>query len=170
MKNKNHLKPLRWLKDVVPKSIAIFAIVAGGYYAYAQIVFPGVEPYPVTGVVGQFVGVTGAPDVYDGSPSGYFNVNALCRVGAGALAGSHICTAMEMISSYNAGNPDVVAQTGNAWINNGPPGYISNVVNDCTGWTSTSATVFGSIWKFDNPDSASISPCNIATLPFACCK
>ncbi|MFH0820444.1 MAG: hypothetical protein V1908_01585 [Candidatus Peregrinibacteria bacterium] len=167
MKNKHPFKPLRWLLDVVPKGIAVFAIAAGTYYAYAEITYPP-QPYVVTGVVGQFVGVTA--DVYDGSPVGYQNVNAFCSGGTGDLSGSHVCTAMELISSYNVGNPVIVAQGGRAWFNNGPPGYITNVVNDCTGWNSTSSTVFGAIWKFSSPSSASLSPCNISNLPFSCCK
>lgn len=167
MKNKSSFKPLHWLLDVIPKGIAVFAIAAGAYYAYAAITFPGVAPYTVTGVVGQFVGLTS--QTYNGTVQGYQNVNAFCRDGAGALNGSHVCSAMEIINSYNAGNAMVLAQTGDAWLNSGPPGHASTLANDCEGWTVTNHGTYGSIWRFSQAKGL-LYFCDEATYRFACCR
>ena len=117
--------------------------------------------------MGVFVGLSPSP--FDGNRSGYSSANNNCYNGTGVLAGSHICTASEIINSYNKNISLVTTQSGKAWINNGPPGYISNVVNDCNGWSSNNSAIFGSIWLFDTYDKSLISPCN-QTLQFACCK
>lgn len=167
MKTKiNFKRVLKWFLDASLKAMVILGLGLGAFYVYGQITFPGVDPYTVTGVVGQFVGVT--TETYDGTPAGYTAVNQLCSEGAGALLGSHICTSMELINSYNVGNAAIIAQAGNAWFNNGPPAHDATLVNDCNGWTSVAATQYGSIWRFGE-DRALIMLCN-ESLPFACCR
>lgn len=123
------------------------------------------DPAPVR--IATFVGFS--PSVPNGNRLGYLNANDQCSsLGGAALNESHICTAQEIINTYVSDEAAVTGVSGQAWINNGPPGYIENVVNDCSGWRNDTATTFGSIWNFTN-DSGSITPCNIA-LPFACCK
>ena len=102
--------------------------------------------------------------VKDGDQGGYLFADNLC---GGVVTGSHICTAAEMIQSYVLG---VVALpgAGYAWINNGPPGYVKYVNNDCAGWTTNASTVFGPYWDFDNSRFL-VAPCN-QSLPIACCK
>ncbi len=146
----------------IGKGILIFAVFGFALYVYAAVVdFPDTAPMPVTGVVGMFVGISAETD---GSASGYTNANLYC---SSAHAGSHICTAMEIINTYN-NNPSSLPGSGNVWINNGPPGYDQTQANDCMGWNSPDGEVFGSIWRFDSDDSG-ISPC-VSSFQFACCK
>jgi len=117
-----------------------------------------------TGDSGRYVGST--PATYDGSQGDYSAANNRCVLN---IAGSHICTAMEMISSYN-NDPSGPISTlvGSVWVNNGPPGYISNVANDCQGWDSNGSTIFGYVWD-GTKDASYVTPCNL-TRKFACCK
>ena len=167
MKKQNHSKKIfRWLFDASLKAMVIFGLGLGAFYVYGQITFPGVAPYTVTGVVGQFVGLTTRN--YGAGITGYSGANNECRTGTRGLEGSHICTAMEIINSYNAGNAAVAAQAGNAWFNNGPPAHDATLVNDCNGWTSTVAPNYGSQWRFGDKKGL-IMLCNEA-MSFACCK
>jgi len=148
----------------IGKGILIFAIFGFALYVYAEVVdFPDTAPTPVTGVVGMFVDLSTSST--NGAVSGYTNANLYC---SGAHSGSHICTAMEIINTYNNYPSLVSSVSGNAWINNGPPGYDQTEANDCMGWNSSSGEVFGSIWRFDSDDSG-ISPC-VLSFKFACCK
>lgn len=117
--------------------------------------------------IGWYVGLSATAK--NGSRSGYTSANNECLLGAGALAGSHICTAMEMISTYNNAPAGAIASlTESVWVNNGPPGYISNVANDCEGWSSSATTIFGYVWN-GTVDSSYVTPCN-EVRKFACCK
>ncbi|PIZ73646.1 hypothetical protein COY07_01690 [Candidatus Peregrinibacteria bacterium CG_4_10_14_0_2_um_filter_43_11] len=169
MKNKIRSKVLRWLLDVLPKGIAVFAIATGAFYVYASSVsFPDVDPYPLNGIVGQFVGVTDSN--YSSSINGYSDANKECSVNTQGLEDSHICTAMELFNSYNTdANSTVLDQTGDAWFNNGPPGHDQTLSNDCQGWTSKQHKDYASIWKFDS-QRALIFFCDKTDYPFACCK
>ena len=143
------------------RGLAVFAIFGMALYAYA-ISYP-TQPGPVTGVVGLYVGKT-AP--YNGNRGGYGAVNTLCD---NVEEGAHVCTAMEMINTYNhAPSGPIASETASLWINNGPPGYIVYVSNDCEGWQMTSSTQFGSIWNTQK-DSSSNTSCDL-TRSFACCK
>ncbi len=131
----------------IGKGIIIFAVFGLSIYAYAAVDFPTSDPEPVTGVVGQFVGLSSAS--FDGSIGGYGDANELCP------AGSHICIAEEITRSYVNGNlalADAVDNPGSTrseyfvWINSGAPGYEANV-NDCKGWISNSPNSYGSIWN-----------------------
>ncbi|MFH0838245.1 MAG: hypothetical protein V1880_03190 [Patescibacteria group bacterium] len=117
--------------------------------------------------VGMYVGMSAS--ALNGSRTNYTIANDQCKLGAGVLAGSHICTAMEMIASYNNDPTGPVASLAQSvWVNNGPPGYISNVANDCEGWNSNGSTIFGYVWD-GVKDSSYVTPCNL-TRKFACCK
>lgn len=100
---------------------------------------------------------------FDGAQGGYVNVDNLCN---GVVTGSHVCTAAEVILSYALGVS--VPNSGSVWINNGPPGYVKYVTNDCNGWQTNASTIFGSIWNFSS-DASFVTPCNLSRA-FACCK
>ena len=158
-----------WLKDAGLKAIAILLVVTAGFYAYAQIVWPGAEPNPVSGVVGMFVGESAVP--FDGDKvTNYERATTSCRV---AHSGSHVCTSNEMINTYNHNPSLVTGLSGKLWINNGPPAYVETLSNDCGGWQINTPNVYGSVWNFDGApfvaDSAYIQPCSTA-YKFACCK
>jgi hypothetical protein len=128
----------------------------------------------MTGSFGYWVKNT--TTTYDGSLSpsakGYASAQAICN---GLSAGSHVCTAKEIINSseYASSGVPVLPTTGDAWINNGPPSYVSSLSNDCNGWTSNEPStlgysVYGSTWKFGSKYSL-ISHC-VRKLPIACCS
>jgi hypothetical protein len=122
----------------------------------------------LTGAYGKYVGSTASKN---GNIGGYATATALCN---SKVSGSHVCTAKEIINSYELGVS--LPTTNNNWINNGPPGYSDTLTNDCNAWTNSgsvtiggsSITVYGSIWNFKKGYSA-ISGCN-ASLPVACCS
>ncbi|MBU1017805.1 hypothetical protein KKA33_02130 [Patescibacteria group bacterium] len=97
---------------------------------------------------------------------GYKSADALCD--PTVVANSHVCTAEEVINAYVMDADTLTGKSGLAWINNGPPGYVKYVTNDCNGWTTNTSTIFGSVWSFD-ADASFITPCN-QNIPFACCK
>ncbi len=111
-----------------------------------------------------YVGKT--TNVYDGNRGGYFSARNLCD---SDFIGTHVCSANEMIHSYDV-NPSgpIASLSGSVWVNNGPPSYIENLTNDCQGWNATAGTIFGYVW--DGSKNASyVTPCNM-TRSFACCK
>lgn len=166
-KTKNMKKQLiKKLIAPIGKGILVFAIFGLALYAYAAITYPP-EPGPVTGVVGQFAGLS-APS--DGSSGGYAGANTICDT---AFTGSHVCTAMEVMNTYNHNPSFLTGATGQAWINNGPPGHHETLSNDCQGWTldlpvEASYGRYGSVWHFTSHKSL-IQFCN-ESIPFACCK
>ena len=143
------------------RGLAVFAVFGMALYAYA-ITYPA-QPNAVSGVVGLYVGKT---TVTTGNVGGYVVANNLCQA---VDVDSHICTAMEMANTYNH-NPtgSLSSETGSLWINNGPPGYITNVVNDCAGWTTDYPATFGTVWDVDQ-DASFITSCDLPRS-FACCK
>jgi hypothetical protein len=117
-----------------------------------------------------FVGLTGATYTgnLNGGTTGYKAADQLC---SDAYANSHVCFTQEVIQSYRIQpvGTGVHSATGNAHINNGPPGYFINAVNDCNGWATNNGSVyFGAIWMF-NSDSALVADCS-RSYAFACCK
>ncbi|MFH1769221.1 MAG: hypothetical protein ABH833_00965 [Parcubacteria group bacterium] len=184
MKKISKKKLIKALLAPIGKGILIFAVFGMALYAYA-ITFPGTAPGPVTGVIGQFVGLSDATGYT--ATTGYSGLNAKCDtgniiepVGGTTLTntGAHVCTADEVINSYNHNSAVVAAQTtGTGIINNGPPGYVV-FANDCNGWQVTTNTyqatdAFGTVWSFGN-ESASLASCgniyNNTLVKVACCK
>lgn len=169
MRKKSFVKKIESFLRPVYFGLGIFAVTGLAFYVFAAgITFPGVQPNPVTGVVGMFAGVT---DVKFTAASNYGAVNQLCAV---QYPGSHVCTAMEIINSYNNGNTVVQNAMGRAWFNNGPPGHNQTLSNDCGGWQIKDAASFGSMWYFQNTSPqpshrALINPCNSNDYAFACC-
>jgi hypothetical protein len=174
-KQKISSKLYNWLKDAGLKAIVILLVVAGGFYAYAQISWPVTNPNPVTGVVGMFVGES--TSAFSAATTGYDKVNDLCAANP-AYIGSHVCSSAEMMNSYNHGTVGVAPiYTYNTnptlWINNGPPGYVANS-NDCMGWTATDKGTdpqnpnYGAMWVFA-AKAGGLSPCAVGRK-FACCK
>jgi len=167
MKKHKMNKILKAILAPIGKGLLIFGVFAGALYVYASISYPP-EPNAVTGVVGQFVGLT--PSTYDGNQGGYQGVNTLCN---NAFSGSHVCTSMEMINTYNHTPTLLSSGTGQAWINNGAPAHSDTLSNDCKGWNFNLAAQgaygrFGSVWYFTG-NQALIQYCN-ASIPFTCCK
>ena len=163
--NKKIKNILIWLKDVWLKTLAVFLFLGLGFYAYAAVSWPTSDPNPTTGVVGVFVGKSSS--AYSASV-GYQSANQYC---SNAFTKSHICTAMEIQNSYNHVAPGSAIMSYNGaplWVNNGPPGYVKYVTNDCSGWKSKVSTIFGSVWDFSQ-DASYVTPCN-KTRYFACCK
>ena len=174
-------KILKAILSPVIKGLAIFAIFGLAVYVYASLDWPDDQPNPVTGVVGQFIGITETKFTI---PQDYETANNYCKTGnvvtpTGPLTDtdSHICSPMELISSYNHSNSAVKTQTGVALVNNGPPGYTS-FSNDCLGWSNTTGNygglpVYGAIWDFTKK-FGKLSNCGdiVATsnYSFACCK
>lgn len=148
------------------QGLVIALVATGALYAYATVVSWPPEPAAPTGLEAVFVGVSGSK--YTAALAGYKAASDKCSDTTG-LTGSHICTADEIIHSYNLGLAAVLGQTGAAWINNGPPGYDKTLVNDCGGWKSKEASTWGSVWRFSDKN-AKIMTCNVSTISFACCK
>lgn len=157
----------RSLTNALLRGLAVFAVFGAAVYVYAAISYPAVQPNPVSGVVGLYVGKTAG--TYNGAgANGYQNANDFCANGGGALADSHICTSMEIMNTYNHNPSALSALTGAMWMNNGAPAYTTAAPNDCNGWTNNTKFFFGASWNFDI-DFGTASSCNL-TQPFACCK
>ncbi len=104
-------------------------------------------------------------DLNNVTNGGYLNANNnFCSGG-----GMHICSAQEIINSYENGVSAVTNATGVAWINNGPPAHTDTFVNDCGGWTSKDPAQYGAVWNFTSRQGG-IQPCNAANHGFACCR
>lgn len=105
--------------------------------------------------------------------TGYYSADDKC---ATQYPGSHVCRSEEMLESVQCSvSSDPVRTNGGnfAWIDNGPPGASAYNASDCLGWTSTSASVFGSVWAFDNTTGGrgTLTGCNIPVgLKYACCS
>lgn len=115
-----------------------------------------------------FVGVSSEP--VNGDRDGYDNAFKACN---NRYSGSHICSADEMIYSYEIEDRDLIDVQDLAWVNNGPPAYVENLSNDCSGWQSDSLATYGSVINFNRSSlikkSFYIQPCS-AKYKFACCK
>jgi hypothetical protein len=168
-------KIIKAILSPIIKGLAIFAVFGFALYVYGAISYPENEPNPVTGVVGIFVGLSGTTNVP--APGSYNNASAKCSTSSPSTtyAGSHVCTAMEIINTYNNYPSVFDTLTGTdvrGWINNGPPGYTATPANDCGGWQVADGTKYGAIWLFNStiaPKQASLQTCN-NSYPFACCK
>lgn len=160
---KNTVK--RYSKSLVQallRGLAIFAVFGAAVGVYAAINYPA-QPNPVSGVVGMYVGKTGGQD---GNIGGYTTANNLCDA---VETGSHICSPMEIVNTYNHNDTAVTGQTGAVWLNSGAPGNTMPAVNDCNGWKSNGLDFYGNVWSFDSNDFSGILPCMVS-LPIACCK
>lgn len=111
--------------------------------------------------------VTSTPVAYNGSRGGYSSANALCSA---LVAGSHVCTAEEILNTINSGATANIPINNTLWISNGPPGYTVNA-NDCIGWTDAASTSFAPVWvKLASGDGfGALDRCN-STRRYACCK
>jgi hypothetical protein len=123
------------------------------------------------GPFGRYSGVTAATN--GKITNGYAGARELCNA---AVANSHVCTADEIIRSYEHSSAySLPTPTGYVWVDNGPPAYISDVSNDCMGWTDDNSTavsrgysVYGSIWD-STAKSAFMTTCD-QSIPVACCS
>ncbi|MBU0649383.1 hypothetical protein KJ969_04810 [Patescibacteria group bacterium] len=123
-------------------------IYAGGDISAAGCVGPVVVGVTVTAL--------------QGNQGGYVGANVNC---AAEYAGSHVCTAEEVLKSINCGAP--LPGAGVGWISAGPPGFTAGA-NDCKGWTNNEASMYGRLWNFATGMSW-MTTCNMAR-PNACCK
>lgn len=130
----------------------------------------------MTGSQGHFVGLS--LGTYDGNDfGGYEGAISVCNQlpkcnSADPNDGCHICTAQEIVYSYENNLPDMPG-SGWGWINSGPPGYFSSLSNDCNGWTSGNTespyfSIYGAKWGFAEK-YAKITSCD-QELQIACCK
>lgn len=119
---------------------------------------------------GKYIGKT---ILKQGNIGSYAAAKTLCATTFPTKPSPHVCTAQEIINSYelDTSGPLYTAPipTESMWINNGPPAYISDLSNDCNGWTSASTTTnYGSSWNFTKKYSL-ISHCD-RSLAVACCS
>lgn len=153
----------RTLRSAAMWALGFFAVFGLAIYTYA-ISYPATQPNPVSGVVGLFVGAT--PAAYTGNQvAGYNKANQFCEA---AHDYSHVCTAMEMINTYNHNPTALQGQAESLWVNSGAPGNKQQVTNDCRGWTSGSSTLFATVWN-TSKQSSYLASCDLSRK-FACCK
>lgn len=166
MKKRNAKSFSKSLISASLRGLAVFLVFGAALYTYA-VSYPVDQPNAVSGVVGLYVGRTTSTS--DGNAGGYGAANAACN---SQFEDSHICTAMEMINTYNHNPTAVTGETGVVWINTGPPAYTSAAPNDCKGWTANAPSpqeqFFGTSWNFDI-DRGTATFCIVAQA-FACCK
>lgn len=127
-----------------------------------------------------FYGFSSTSYVYNASAKiDYVKADALCGVGA------HVCSGQEMIKTMRCKATVFDGFKGNSvdeegWLNTGPPGAPTKA-NDCSGWTTNSAYVYGAFWKVSEDTTTYskygyglVGACNKSTAtdnrPFACCK
>lgn len=107
-----------------------------------------------------FAGIT--PTTTTGDANGYVSFNQMCS----NLNWGHACTFYELSQIFVDGN---FPSSGSGYIQNGPPGYISNS-NDCGGWKNDSGSFLGPAWDFNSTGgSGTQSPC-VVSLPVVCCR
>jgi hypothetical protein len=125
----------------------------------------------LTNVRTAFVGLTTATTngniAYSGS-KGYEAANKICD---NEIEGSHMCQTDEILTTIAYKDYKSLFITGtNAWIAEGPPGFIASA-NDCEGWTTQTNTKLGPFWDFDQNGGGMGWLTNCAqTKPIACCK
>jgi len=125
---------------------------------------------PLSSIGGLFVGLTASytGNLNNATQTGYAAAANQCDL---AFTDSHICTSHEIMHSYSKNA--MSSTTGMAWVNNGAPGYIKSLSNDCSGWTSNYTATYGSVINIDKSgliaNSFYSQPC-VTAYSFACCK
>lgn len=108
---------------------------------------------------------------YTGAQSGYAGADVEC---SDQYLGSHVCSVSELTRIMGSGIVPPVGTNNQFWVNNGAPGYIQTLSNDCEGWNSDNAGTYGSVLATHPTTNAKrflISPCGTATKrQFSCCK
>jgi len=114
------------------------------------------------GGVGMFKNLS-TGDASNGKVGGYAAANDEC------LDNKHVCSAQEIINTYENDSTKMDGLEETVWINNGPPGYEANV-NDCYGWNwdSTDSSTYGYVWSF-KVNTGFIAKCS-RSYHFACCQ
>jgi hypothetical protein len=124
---------------------------------------------------GYFATVTTA--TYSGNNNnnpGYAFAHARCN---DQLAGTHVCSAEEILNTIRENDPNKPMPTVDVWIFNGPPGYTA-MANDCDGRRSNigsgTNTAYGSYWQMSDsvylPHGRGLLYTCEKSLKFACCK
>jgi len=142
--------------------LVFFGTFGMALFAYA-VGFPNTQPNPASGVVGMYVGST--PNVYQGVTGSYEAVNALCTA---EFDNSHVCTATEMINTYNHNPSALNGVVSRFWVNGGMLVNGNAMANDCNGWTTKDATRFGQVWDASQAQGFT-SSCDMQRA-YACCK
>jgi hypothetical protein len=124
---------------------------------------------------GYFATVTTA--TYSGNNNnnpGYAYAHAQCN---DQLAGTHVCSAEEILNTIRENDPNKPMPTVDVWIFNGPPGYTA-MANDCDGRRSNigsgTNTAYGSYWQMSDsvylPHGRGLLYTCEKSLRFACCR
>lgn len=167
--NKNSAKKFsKLLISASLRGLAVFLVFGAAIYAYAAVTYPANQPNPVSGVVGLYVGKT--PATYNGGAVGnYAGANSACT---NTYPGTHVCTPMEMINTYNHNPTAISTELEPLWLNSGAPSFYSAVTNDCLGWTTSTSLygqpVYGSVW-YSEQKYGMMTFCT-QSLRYACCK
>lgn len=101
--------------------------------------------------------------IVSGGASGYGGANQACGQGA------HICTPDELLHTVSC-DASLLPVGENTWVANGAPSFTAPAANDCAGWTSNSASAYGSFWQFSGAAGGYgiATTCNLS-LKIACC-
>lgn len=142
--------------------LVFFGTFGTALFAYA-VGFPNTQPNPASGVVGLYVGST--INLFPGSMGSYEVVDGLCEA---EYENSHVCTSMEMINTYNHNPAALNGVNGSFWVNEGNLGDISQMTNDCQGWTTKDALSFAHVWDATQKKGF-LTSCDMERA-FACCK
>lgn len=143
--------------------------ITAGTSSFTSITLNGVTQRQWdTNFIGTTVATTTGNFSFNGQV-GYQAANQLC---AAFIAGSHFCRTSEVIATINdaASLQGLFITSTDAWIAQGPPGYIADA-NDCNGYTTSSFSVLGAFWRF-NPvggGAGYLSNCSVGK-PVACCQ
>ena len=130
------------------------------------------NPSSGSGSVSYFATVTSA--TYNGSNNGtpgYAYAHGRCQA---QLAGSHVCSAEEMLNTIRDNQP---MPTVDVWILNGPPGYTA-MANDCDGRRSAVGSgtnvAYSAGWQMSDsnylPHGRGLLYTCEKSMKFACCK
>lgn len=118
----------------------------------------------------EFVGLSAANT---GNATGYNGAKAFCNT---VSVGSHVCTVAEMtqvladgaINFASGQTPDYSGSLGQVRVQQGAPGYVQTLSNDCQGWTSASSGGYSPV-LITASKKFLIQDCS-KNLEFACCK
>lgn len=128
--------------------------------------------------VGTFVAVsvTSTGSAAHDAVVGYQAANDLCDT---ASTGSHVCSIDEIMNTINTTSDLTTLASWSAggttqvWVNSGGAKFApaATPVNDCSGWTDSSTSTFGTFWKLDATGGGrgGVGYCNTSKA-FACCK
>jgi hypothetical protein len=126
----------------------------------------------VAGGASSFLGLTGASNGVLSTPVGYLGAKEICEAAFPLNPNAHMCTVHELTQALMNGETVLDPTKPQVWINNGAPGYISTLSNDCQGWTDETNGSYGSVLA-RHPSTGAIrfliNTCDMS-FPVACCN